>query len=484
MQKPALQLEELTPLDLRKCRTVGEIVQGMSRCSFGARMLGEVASTLAEWVSSGDTPFVVYDGKSDTPLGRLLARMLLAKWFRRVVLPQEYSQEKGPGGNLLVVGPYPERYEDALYNRPKRTIFINQHDLARPGQIQDGYFPDAVFADPRFILPILFRTLQERLQATPSQVTELLTDLEQYGGVGAEVAHGAQVLRAMIEDSECTVFLTVSGAMTIAQMGLVICEMIEQKMVQSIATTGALVAHGLVESIGLKHYKHRPTLDDAALAKERINRVTDTLEPEDNLSHVEEVIGEVIRNVDGREPISPRILNHLVGRHLAEKYPNDRGILKSAYEHGVPVLIPAFADSEIANDVLIHNRRRVREGKPRVVMDLELDGESLVDMVQAAKRTGIFTIGGGVPRNYIQNVAPLMEIMSERLSLNLSPGRFSYGCRICPDRMHYGHLSGCTYEEGKSWRKMDLGGRFSEIHADATQVWPFLVKYILETRAN
>ena len=99
----------------------------------------------------------------------------------------------------------------------------------------------------------------------------------------------------------------------------------------------------------------------------------------------------------------------------------------------------------------------------------------------AAKRFGIFTIGGGVPRNNVQNVAPLIEIINERLGTNLPPRRFTYGIRICPDRPHFGHLSGCTYSENESWRKATKNGVYAEIQADATQVWPFLVKYILDT---
>jgi deoxyhypusine synthase len=96
-------------------------------------------------------------------------------------------------------------------------------------------------------------------------------------------------------------------------------------------------------------------------------------------------------------------------------------------------------------------------------------------------RAGIFSIGGGVPRNNTQNVAPLIEIANERLGLEMPTRMFSYGVRISPDAMHYGHLSGCTYSENGSWRKMDLeNGRFAEIRADATQVWPFIVRYVMD----
>ena len=241
------------------------------------------------------------------------------------------------------------------------------------------------------------------------------------------------------------------------------------------------MAHGLVSSIGLKHYKYNPAYDDTALARRKLNSVTDTLEPETNLDTVEEVLGEVIDKLDGSRPISPTVLNKLIGKHLAEHYPNERGILKSAYLRGVPVFVPAFVDSELGNDLYIHNVKRKRRGKKPILMDLESDSKELIKLVTEAKRFGIFTVGGGVPRNNVQNVAPLIEIVNERLGTNLPPRRFTYGIRICPDRPHFGHLSGCTYSENESWRKAAKNGVYAEIQADATQVWPFLVKHILET---
>src|SRR5947208_1581745 len=258
----------------------------------------------------------------------------------------------------------------------------------------------------------------------------------------------------MVRDKNCLRFLTVSGAMTVGKMDLVICDMIESELSHAISSTGALMAHGLVSSIGLKHYKYNPAYDDTALARRKLNRVTDTLEPETNLDTVEEVLGEVIDQLDGARPISPTVLNKLIGKHLAEHYPNERGILKSAYLHGVPVFVPAFVDSELGNDIYIHNMKRRRRGKKPILMDLERDSKELIGLVTGAKRVGIFSIGGGVPRNNVQNVAPLIEIINERLGPTFPNRRFSYGVRICPDKHHFGHLLGCPYSEQESWREM------------------------------
>jgi deoxyhypusine synthase len=145
----------------------------------------------------------------------------------------------------------------------------------------------------------------------------------------------------------------------------------------------------------------------------------------------------------------------------------------------VPVFVPAFVDSELGNDLYIHNVRRKRRRKQPIVMDLELDSKLLIELVTNNKRFGILSIGGGVPRNNVQNVAPLIEIINERLGKTYPERRFTYGIRVCPDRPHFGHLSGCTYSENESWRKAVKNGIYAEVLADATQVWPFLVKYLM-----
>ncbi|HZD41249.1 MAG TPA: deoxyhypusine synthase family protein, partial [Terriglobales bacterium] len=351
IRQQTVKFEELKSLDLRSCATVGDIVDGMRQCAFGARMLGEVAKTIHDMISSGEEPALIYDGLPESPLGQLLQKFVANHWCRKILRPSQYAKQRHGKDHVIVVGRFSERYADAIYSKPARALFINQFDLARPGQIRDGYFPDAVFTDPRLIMPILYRTLDEWIRDRQTPVRSLIAELGPYGGVASQMAKGATALKKMVGDKKCVRFLTVSGAMTVGKMDFVICDMIEAGWVDAISSTGALMAHGLVSSIGLKHYKYNPVYDDTALARRKLNRVTDTLEPETNLDSVEEVLGKVIALIDGSKPISPSILNNHTGKFLARHYPNERGILKSAYLHDVPVFVPAFVDSELGNDL-------------------------------------------------------------------------------------------------------------------------------------
>jgi deoxyhypusine synthase len=475
-----LKLEPLERLDLRKCTTVGEIVLGMSKCSFGARMLGEVAQKILGWIQDGKPIRVIYDGEELLPLFR---KMQGHGWIREIVQSAQVRDLARSSSKHLIVGRYSEAVDSEIHEL-EDAIYINKEELSRPGQTRDGYFPDVVFSNPSFIIPVLDCALTEWTTGRAQGVTDLFDKLDPYP-FGRTISEGAQTLLTMVEDPECTVFLTLSGAMTIAKMGLVICDMVDLGMAQVISSTGALMAHGLIEGIGLKHYKHNPAHTDTFLAERQLNRVTDTLEPEENFSHIEEIVDKVLWTFKPDKPISPSMFHDAVGQLLAQHYPNDRGILKSTFEKKVPVLCPAFVDSEIGNDLYVHNERRRRENLPPLIVWPELDSDLLVRTMTNSVRAGIFSIGGGVPRNNTQNVAPLIEIANERLGLDMPTRMFTYGCRIAPDAMYYGHLSGCTYSENGSWRKMDIQhGRFTEIRADATQVWPFLVRYLMERRTS
>jgi deoxyhypusine synthase len=331
--------------------------------------------------------------------------------------------------------------------------------------------------------------------------SDLLVAMRKTAFGGRRLGEAFEVLAAMVGDRDCFVVLTLSGAMTIAKMGKVISTMIDRGMVQAIVSTGALIAHGLTESIGKTHYRHDPSMSDEELFSKGYNRVYDTLEMEANLNYVEHVVSQTLKRVDPDRPLYSELLTGELGRTLAEEY-SGTGILKSAYLKKVPVYIPAFTDSEMGLDVatwaMRGNLDRARaqglkqNGDLAVLRALHqtqpsfnpyLDLNSYTDRLLSAKRLGIFTIGGGVPRNWAQQVAPYVEIGNLRLGLNVKPPRFQYGVRICPEPDYWGGLSGCTYAEGVSWGKFvpsQEGGRFAEVLSDATVVWPLLLMGLLE----
>jgi deoxyhypusine synthase len=308
---------------------------------------------------------------------------------------------------------------------------------------------------------------------------------------GRRMGDAAEVLFEMVADPECSVVLTLSGAMTVAKMGLVITEMVERGWVQAIVSTGALMTHGLVELAGMEHYKAEGEVDDAVLHEQGYNRVYDTYEMERNLNQLHALMTSVFEAMPTDRRWSSRDLCAETGRRLVR--PGVRGIMASCHARGVPIYIPAFTDCELGLDLAawMIERRRRRDGVSiqDALLDLRSDFDPFLDlghygrMVMESPRMGIFTIGGGVPRNWAQQAPPFVDIVATVADVSLELNRFRYGVRICPEPVHWGGLSGCSYSEGVSWGKFvppAEGGRWAEVFADATIAWPILVKGVAQ----
>jgi len=298
-----------------------------------------------------------------------------------------------------------------------------------------------------------------------------------------QIGDAADVLEAMARDKNCFVVMTLAGALTVGKMGLVFCDLIESGIVKAIVSTGALMAHGLVEATGRSHFRYDPSkMDDKELFLAGYNRVYDSLEPETNLDHVEEVVDGILDKWDPNEVVCSYKLHHRIGEFLV-KNTKGRGILKSAYEHNVPVFVPAFSDSELGLDFALNNYARKKEKRPALRFDPFEDFETFAHTMMATKKMGIFTIGGGVPRNWSQQFGVYAELMARRGYENLPLKRYNYGVRICPEPVHWGGLSGSTYTEAVSWGKFvppEEGGRFAEVLEDATVALPLVVGAVLQ----
>jgi len=334
-------------------------------------------------------------------------------------------------------------------------------------------------------------------------LADMLEQMAQTAFGGRELGEAYHVLRAMADDPECTIVVTISGAMTVAKMDLVLCRMIEAGLAHLIVSTGAVMAHGLSEALGCVHYKHDPQVPDKQLYEWGYNRVYDTLEMEANLWDAQQLVGRALEGVDWSQPCGSWQINRQIGRRLVEegRMPSVLGV---AFQRGVPVYVPALTDSELGLDVAAHflatrSAASLRD-ETQGACDPEeffaaappplnpfLDLFDYTRRIHRAKRLGIFTVGGGVPRNWAQQVGPFNDVLNMRLELKLPVPRFQYAVRLCPEPAHWGGLSGCTYAEGVSWGKflsVEEGGRFAEVHSDATIAWPLLLAAVLESRSG
>ncbi|MFB3153569.1 MAG: deoxyhypusine synthase family protein [Candidatus Acidiferrales bacterium] len=313
-------------------------------------------------------------------------------------------------------------------------------------------------------------------------IDDLVRAMGQTAFTGRQIGDAADVLEAMARDKDCFVVLTLSGALTVAKMGLIICDLIDSGIVKAIVSTGAMMAHGLVEATGRSHFRYDPKIDDRELFRIGYNRVYDSLEPEINLDHVEAVIQSVLWQWDPAQPVSSWEIHRRMGEYLRRTV-KERGILRSAYEKNVPVFVPAFTDSEVGIDLALHNHERAKQGQPLLKFDPYIDLEHFTSTLVPQKRLGLFTLGGGVPRNWAQQFGVYVELRIRRGLDNFDLKRYHYGVRICPEPVNWGGLSGSTYTEAVSWGKFvppEEGGRFAEVLEDATVALPLVAGAVLQ----
>ncbi len=313
-------------------------------------------------------------------------------------------------------------------------------------------------------------------------IDDLVRAMGQTAFTGRQIGDAADVLEAMARDKDCFVVLTLSGALTVAKMGLIICDLIDSGIVKAIVSTGAMMAHGLVEATGRSHFRYDPKIDDRELFRIGYNRVYDSLEPEINLDHVEAVIQSVLWQWDPAQPVSSWEVHRRMGEYLRRTV-KERGILRSAYEKNVPVFVPAFTDSEVGIDLALHNHERAKQGQPLLKFDPYIDLEHFTSTLVPQKRLGLFTLGGGVPRNWAQQFGVYVELRIRRGLDNFDLKRYHYGVRVCPEPVNWGGLSGSTYTEAVSWGKFvppEEGGRFAEVLEDATVALPLVAGAVLQ----
>jgi deoxyhypusine synthase len=297
-------------------------------------------------------------------------------------------------------------------------------------------------------------------------IDDLVRGMSKTAFTGRQLGEAADVLEAMARDEECFVVMTLSGAMTVAKQGLIVTELIDRGIVNAVVSTGALMAHGLVEATGRAHFRYNPEVSDEELYEQGYNRV----------------LSAVLEGWDHNDVMCSYKLNHAIGAYLA-KNTQERGILKSAHEMGVPVFVPAFSDSEMGLDTALNNRVRESTGRHKIRFDPFLDLEHFAATLLRQKKLGILTIGGGVPRNWSQQFGPFCELRHRRLGENIPLKRYHYGLRICPEPVYWGGLSGSPYSEAVSWGKFvppAEGGRFGEVFVDATVGLPLIVAAVFE----
>ena len=280
-----------------------------------------------------------------------------------------------------------------------------------------------------------------------------------------------EIWEAMLRD-EATIFFGLAGAMVPAGMRPIIVYLIENRLIDVIVSTGANLYHDVYESLGFPHAQGDPEGDDVRLANLRVVRFYDVLAPEHEFARGERFCTEFSLTLEEDRPYTPREYFHLLGKAMAP-VAKEEGILTAAAKHGVPIFCPAFGDSVHGLAVA---EGRLRAGR-RIVFDVIGDVLEMVHLSLTSNKSAVIYVGGGTPKNFIQQCG-VSGYLFDR-----DPKGHKYGIQITMDQPQWGGLSGCTFEEAVSWRKIAPNARFATVNVEATVALPLIVSALAEKKA-
>jgi deoxyhypusine synthase len=300
---------------------------------------------------------------------------------------------------------------------------------------------------------------------------DLLARMERISFQGRSLATARRIWARMLAD-DCTIFLGLAGALSAGGLRLVIAHLIEHRYIDCLVSTGANLYHDLHETRGRRHYIGTAREDDALLQKDGIDRVYDTYAKEEEFVENDEWIAEFALTLE-RRPFTSREFLYQLGRHLWEATGRD-GILTAAFRAGVPIFCPGIADSSIGMGLSQARHREPDAGQIDVIGDVI---ES-ANLVIRHPRTASVVIGGGTPKNFINQASVQAEFYDDRV------GGHRYALQIVTDVPYFGGASGASLEEAQSWGKLATDAEQVTAHADATIALPLLVSALARSAAG
>lgn len=316
--------------------------------------------------------------------------------------------------------------------------------------------------------------LRQPIQHVDLERAETIADLVEQFMSGSfqsrSLGRAAAILeRALTDPERPTIFLGAAGALVPGGLRKVIRDMIHYGIVDVVVTTGAIAYHDFYEALGHHHYVGHPNMDDVLLREHFIDRVYDTLADEAVFRDIDQMMADI---ADGLEPraYSTREFMEVLGQRLKD----ENSIVYTAYKEGVPYFVPTFHDSGIGIGLVSHLVRRTEEDREPARIDLVRDNYEIAQILYKSSKRAEVLVGGGVPKNYVQQ----SEVTAE--TLGYEPGGFNYAIQLTMDVPYWGGLSGCTFEESKSWGKIHAEASSVQVYVEATIGLPLMVGYILQ----
>lgn len=297
-------------------------------------------------------------------------------------------------------------------------------------------------------------------------VDQLIQQYKNSGSFGAgRLSVACDIYERMLRDEDCTIFLALAGAVVPAGMRSLIADLIRERLVDVVVSTGANMVHDAIEAVGGHHYKGHWLANDHLLYKYHIYRIYDIFVPEEAFVKLDHRLVEIYNEI-AAENQGECLGSNEFARELGKRLEDPNSILRAAYEAEMPIFLPAVRDSEFGFAYWLHASQK--NVKHKLVVDAFKDVSEIIGICKRSPRNGMIVIGGGVPRNTVQSAA-----LASKKGMD-------YAVIITMDRQETGGLSGSTIEETVSWGKVKSEADKVMVIGDAMIIFPIIVASVAE----
>ena len=304
----------------------------------------------------------------------------------------------------------------------------------------------------------------EHIDITSFDSRDIISSMQKMSFVSRETGNAASILDEMLKDKNCTIFLTLAGSTSAAGCMNIYKDMVKYNMVDAIVATGAsIVDMDFFEGLGFKHYQGSQFQDDSELRKNYIDRIYDTYIDEDELLMCDKIICEIADKLPAKTYTSREFIYEM-GRYLKDNSKKKGSLIETAFDNNVPIFCPAFTDSSAGFGLVMHQEKNPNK---HITIDSIREFRELTEIKIKSKNSGLFMIGGGVPKNFIQDTVICAELLGKEV------GMHKYAIQITVADSRDGACSSSTLKEASSWGKVDIT-KEQMVFAEATSVLPLI----------
>ena len=305
----------------------------------------------------------------------------------------------------------------------------------------------------------------EHIDITSFDTRDIISSMEKMSFVSRETANAANIYNEMLKDKDCTIFLTLAGSTSAAGCMHIYRDMIRYNMVDAIVATGAsIIDMDFFEALGFKHYQGSQFQDDNELRKNYIDRIYDTYIDENELQKCDKTICEIADKLEVKSYTSREFIVE-IGKYLKKNSKKKNSLIETAYDNNVPIFCPAFTDSSAGFGLVMHQEKNP---KKHITIDAIREFRELTEIKIQSKGSGLFMIGGGVPKNFIQDTVICAELLGKDVDMH------KYAIQITVADSRDGACSSSTLKEASSWGKVNTT-KEQMVFAEATSVLPLVI---------